>query len=82
MIILFPDIDECASGKHNCLQGSLNCINIEGSFVCICDGIVCTGMGGGGGGGQPVRVDLLCTGSVSFVCISIFKKKRMNKLHS
>lgn len=31
----FPDIDECASGTHNCREDQV-CINLRGSFTCQC----------------------------------------------
>ncbi|KAH9631240.1 hypothetical protein HF086_009563 [Spodoptera exigua] len=30
------DINECATGKHNCNRLSENCINLPGTFKCIC----------------------------------------------
>ena len=31
----FADVNECATGKHNC-NGSFICHNTKGSFLCIC----------------------------------------------
>ena len=31
----FADVNECATGKHNC-NGSSICHNTKGSFLCIC----------------------------------------------
>lgn len=30
------DIDECASGDHNCLSGTATCTNTVGSYSCAC----------------------------------------------
>ena len=45
----FADVNECATGKHNC-NGSSICHNTKGSFRCICrepgyfwNGVKCTG---------------------------------------
>ena len=45
----FSDVNECATGKHNC-NGSSICHNTKGSFLCICrepgyfwNGVNCTG---------------------------------------
>ena len=45
----FADVNECATGKHNC-NGSSKCNNTKGSFRCICreqgyfwNGVNCTG---------------------------------------
>ena len=45
----FADVNECATGKHNC-NGSSICHNTKGSFRCICrepgyfwNGVNCTG---------------------------------------
>ena len=43
------DIDECATGTHNCNENA-NCTNTNGNFTCQCkggytgDGIECEGM--------------------------------------
>ena len=46
-ILLFSDVDECASNIHNCVEGSI-CMNTNGNFRCLCPGsngqIDCTGM--------------------------------------
>jgi hypothetical protein len=34
-LVLLPDIDECKTGKHNCITGA-TCTNTEGSFKCPC----------------------------------------------
>ena len=34
--MLIPDIDECATGTHEC-NINANCTNIDGSFMCVCD---------------------------------------------
>ena len=43
----FSDVNECATEKHNCDNGS-KCHNTKGSFLCICKepgyfGVNCTG---------------------------------------
>ena len=30
------DIDECASGSHNCVSGTATCSNTVGSYNCTC----------------------------------------------
>ena len=40
VLLPFADIDECATGKHNC-NGSTTCRNTKGSFLCV----NCTGNG-------------------------------------
>ena len=36
-ILLFPDIDECASGTDDCHSSVASCTNIVGSFSCTCN---------------------------------------------
>ena len=44
----FSDINECASGTHNC-HANAACTNTDGSFTCACNtgyhgnGVTCTG---------------------------------------
>lgn len=35
-ILFIIDIDECTRGTHEC-DVNANCINIAGSFMCVCD---------------------------------------------
>ena len=35
IIYLLIDIDECATGGHNCTQNQ-RCVNRPGSFICEC----------------------------------------------
>ena len=30
------DVDECNNNGHNCHAGKANCLNIPGSFECLC----------------------------------------------
>ena len=36
MLLLNVDMDECASGDHNCLSGTATCANTVGSYSCSC----------------------------------------------
>eukprot|EP00058_Branchiostoma_floridae_P012045 XP_002597533.1 hypothetical protein BRAFLDRAFT_219757 [Branchiostoma floridae] len=46
--LLFPDVDECTTGSHDC-DVNANCTNTIGSFDCRCvvgyqgDGKTCSG---------------------------------------
>ena len=48
LFCFIPDIDECASGQHDC-DGGTECINRPGSYVCSCpsgytrQGTICVG---------------------------------------
>ena len=48
VVVVFSDINECASGTHNCSVGA-ECINTNGSHICECkpghtgNGRNCTG---------------------------------------
>ena len=37
VILLFPDIDECASGTDDCHSSLASCTNTVGSFSCTCN---------------------------------------------
>ena len=49
-LMKFSDIDECATGTHNC-HGVAHCYDNEGSFTCSCregytgDGLTCDPLG-------------------------------------
>ena len=36
-VLLFADIDECASGANSCLSGRATCSNTVGSYNCTCN---------------------------------------------
>ena len=46
--VLFIDIDECALGTDTCDEENADCMDIDGSFSCLChtgysgDGFSCT----------------------------------------
>ena len=49
-IFFLPDIDECVTGLHDCLDTVFYCVNTLGSYKCLCslgftgDGLKCMGM--------------------------------------